>query len=259
MKRILTILSYMIIPALGLIWSIGCSTGPTGSTKTSGYGIALFVQPDSVYADSGKGVVHCFLTYGNSRITSEETIKFRAASGDTLIYPDCNSTLTSAAYPSDTADTGTEPEVHYFPNNYLGDADTIYALFTNTAGDTLVCNSTIVPILHPEPPYNIALDVQPDTIMAYTGEGIVYCFLTYGYTPVDGEQVHFRAASQYFSNSTITSTAWSSVTSASGTIPSVYYCPNNYGSDLDTIYALFTNPSDDTLAWDSTIVYIQQP
>lgn len=141
MKRNMTVLWYWFVLALGLLWVFGCSSSPTGGGTVSFYRLDIFVQPTSVWADTGKGIVYCFLTHGDT-LAEGYPIQFRAVSED-----NSNSNITSTSFTSDTAATGTVPTVYYNPNNYQGDVDTIYAILTDIAQDTVAWDSVIVPIL----------------------------------------------------------------------------------------------------------------
>lgn len=105
--------------------------------------MALSVNPNPVYADTGTGIVSCFLK-ADGQLVGDELISFRAASADSS-----NSSINSAAWSSTTSATGTEPTVSYFPNNYSGAVDTIYAVFESVPGDTSAWDTTVVHIVHP--------------------------------------------------------------------------------------------------------------
>lgn len=130
-----------MFPALGLFWAFGCSTGPTGGgggIVVPQYQLEISIEPAAVYPDTG-GIVSCWLTsFGNP--VDGKYITFYAASQDSF-----NSSITSSTYSLSTAATGTEWPVYYYPNNYSGDVDTIYAAAYHDeqseemiAGDTLM-------------------------------------------------------------------------------------------------------------------------
>ncbi len=146
MKRILTVACYILVPLLGMIWALGCSTsgsitGP-GPDSTAAWTLNMDVQPYQVYADTGGAVVYCFLQYGDT-LKAGYPLHFRAASESVS-----SSVITSIAT-SSTDSTGTSPAVYYHPNNYAGDTDTIFAVFYSTTQDTVAWDSVIVPIIHP--------------------------------------------------------------------------------------------------------------
>jgi hypothetical protein len=238
-----------LLPLLGLIWAIGCSS-PTGGGANV-WAINLSVQPDPVYADTGTGIVYCFLTYNNERVEGYD-INFRAYSEEVS-----NANITGSAQSSASSETGTSWTVYYNPNDYQGDSDTIYAVLYDVNDDTVVWNWTDVEVHHPV--WEMDLSVQPDPVYADTGVGIVSCFLTVDDQETEGELINFRAASEGISDATVTSVSLSSTESATGTDPTVYYYPNNYGGAVDTIFAVFQNITGDTLVADTALVNILHP
>ncbi len=150
MKMILKTWPYLLFPLAGLIWAIGCSTTPTGGGGGPGGGgggsqyiLDITAQPDSVYTDTGSAVIYCTLTQNDTALVGAE-VHFNAASEDVS-----NSVITGLANIDTSAETGTNPVVHYYPHNYLGDRDTIYAVYKGEGNDTLAWDSTIVRIIHP--------------------------------------------------------------------------------------------------------------
>lgn len=140
MKPTLARILKVLLPLLGLLWVISCSnpTGGGGGTPGPTYTIDIWVEPDSIPED-GLGIVYCFLK-SNGVPLDDETIYFRSASEA--------ATITGSSYSWSASHTGTEPEVHYFPNYFAGDVDTIFAHLEDFAGDTLVFNWTTVTVLH---------------------------------------------------------------------------------------------------------------
>lgn len=104
-------------------------------------------------------------------------------------------------------------------------------------------------------PYQLIVDIEPDTVETVTGQGTVSCTLTFNNTPLHNEEIHFRATSESSSNSSILSTSWTDTTEVTGLDPEVHYFPNNFPGDVDTIFAVY----GDTTAWDYIIVYIHHP
>ena len=144
MKRTLTVLLYVLFPALGLIWVIGCSssTGPAGGGQATPYEIDIYVQPAAVPAVTGQGIVYCFLTRADTLVAGKSLI-FHAVSEDVS-----NANLLGSAASSDTAETGTVPKVNYFPNDYALDYDTIY-VWAKDGADTIAWDSTVVEVIQP--------------------------------------------------------------------------------------------------------------
>ncbi len=253
--RALKALTHGLLPLLGLIWAVGCSSPTSGGGGGSGisniWDLDLWVQPDPVYADTGTGIVYCFLTYNDERVEGYD-LSFRTYSEAVS-----NANITGTAQSSATSETGTSWTVYYNPNDYGGDSDTIYAVLYDVNDDTVVWNWTEVGIHHPV--WDLDLWVDPDPVYADTGVGVVSCFLTVDGGETDGEQITFRAASEGISDATVTSIAFSSSESATGTDPTVYYYPNNYSGAIDTIFAVFLNFTGDTLAADTATVNILHP
>ncbi len=104
--------------------------------------IDLSIDPISVYEDSS-GLISCFLTIDGVPLVNEE-IDFRAASSNysnSIIDP-----LNS--FSDSTTATGTVMPVLYYPNDYEGDIDTLFALYEDD-GDTVALSSITVNIIHP--------------------------------------------------------------------------------------------------------------
>ena len=131
-----------LLPALGLIWIVSCSN-PTGHRNGTNlvFTLDIWIEPDTVHV-SDMGVVNCFLKSSGVPLDGE-TVYFSAASEATS-----NSTITVASISTSTSSTGMDPEVHYWPVDYAGDVDTIYAHIEDSTGDTLAINWTTVTILH---------------------------------------------------------------------------------------------------------------
>jgi len=119
------------------------------------------------------------------------------------------------------------------------------------------CSTSSNPLGGGSTQWRIDLSVQPASVYADTGTGIVRCFLSFADTLVPGHVIHFRAASELSSQANITPTSWSSDTSATGMVPTVFYNPNDYAGDQDTIYAVFLSTNQlDTVTWSSQVVPI---
>jgi hypothetical protein len=142
MRSAMTRISKILLPVLGLVWVIGCSN-PTGHSNGGGttFTLDLSIEPDSVQVNE-MGVVSCFLK-SNGVLLDDETVYFSAVSEATS-----NSTITGASISSSLSPTGMNPEVHYWPVDFAGDVDTIYAHLQDSAGDTVAINWITVTIIH---------------------------------------------------------------------------------------------------------------
>ncbi|TKJ40025.1 hypothetical protein CEE37_09825 [candidate division LCP-89 bacterium B3_LCP] len=109
--------------------------------------------------------------------------------------------------------------------------------------------------------YSLNLSISPTSVYADTGTGMVSCFLTSDGLALDGKPIEFRAASEPTSNSTLTSSSVSLFSNANGLQGNVFYHPNDYVGDTDTIFAAAFSDflGGDTLIWTSTVVNIIHP
>lgn len=254
MKRTAAILGYGLMPILGLLWAIGCSTStshlPDGGGGNSQWSVNVTVQPNPIHPDTGHGIVYCQLAYGDT-VMAGYAIHFRATSQSSS-----SSNITSTSWTSDTDSTGMAPTVFYNPNNYAGDYDTIYAVFLSANQiDTTAWDSTVVQIIQP-PPADTTLDVFviPSQIQDSTGQGTISCLLRMSNVLVPGYTIRLRATSGALS--TITSEVISSDTSATGTVPTAYYSPTLVTAEFDTIIGAALTAIQDTMAVDSFVVDI---
>ncbi len=106
--------------------------------------------------------------------------------------------------------------------------------------------------------YRIVMYAQPPSVQTGgASKDSIFCFLTFGDgindTIATNNIILFRASSG--SQSSITPQA-TSANNDMGTIPTVYHFPNNVAAGTDTIFAVFINAVQETLAWNSTVVQI---
>jgi len=258
MKRALIYLSLITLTVCGLIWLIGCTKTPSGPGNGGGtpppvdeYVLEISMDP-AIVVSGGGGIVHGSLTLNGAQIDGE-TVRFRSTASD---VSDAN--MTSSSFTDTSSVSGFYPAVYYHPESYEGTVDTIYAVYYLTyLGDTLAWTSTTVEIYHPV--IEIDLSVEPASVPADTGEALIYCFLTEDDIRMDDELIEFRAAGSSASNAIVSPHSAFSDTSATGTVVNVYYRPNDFTGDVDTIFALYADSFGDTIAISSVTVDIEQP
>jgi len=143
MKPALNAVPYIVIVCLGLIWAAGCSTGTSGGQTVTYYTMDLSMKSGTLQ-NGGKDTVNCFIRDPDGYIYVGGILKF-----STLSENPAQSNITTQAT-SDTTSTGTDIPVIYNPIAVDDTFDVIYAAFvTNTEGDTIILDSTIVTIIQP--------------------------------------------------------------------------------------------------------------
>ncbi|MBU0519475.1 hypothetical protein KJ564_11140 [bacterium] len=250
--RILRLCVCLILPLTGLGWVSGCSNpmgGGGGDGGSNSYTIEVSVSPETVTADSGLGMVSCFLRYG-SEVVGGQQVWFSSHSENVS-----NANITVAGFTSSTSETGLSTSVFYRPNDYEGDQDTVFAVY-EFGGDTVAIGYDIVQIHHPDIELELFLD--PLQVYADTGNAQVYCFLKADDIVVGDKLVSFWAASEAVSNSHVTAFGTTSATSTTGLFTDVLYQPDDYAGAIDTVYACYID-DEDTLAFTSTLVEIIHP
>jgi hypothetical protein len=148
MRKICKFAAFGLLPLLGLIWAVGCTTSPTGGgdggTTVPQFQLEISIEPAAVHPDTG-GIVSCWLTSSGNPVDGKY-LTFYAASQDSS-----TSSITSATYSLSTEPTGTQWPVYYYPNDYTGDIDTIFAAaYHDEQSEVVIAGDTLtITIIHP--------------------------------------------------------------------------------------------------------------
>jgi hypothetical protein len=252
---------FSLIAGLGMIWAAGCSKSGTGPHYYQPYTIALALKSPSVQSVVGRDTLICRLLYYQQDTLDNAKIYFHTAAQEDSLGP----YIMPFSYTSRNSPTGMNPAVIYFPHNYSGAKDTIYATYEDTAGVVLAQSAVIVDIGSTGSNiWSLNITPTPSAVVSDTGTSIITCHLYYqtlkGDSLVAGKQIRFNTEGNLTSGEpTITPlTTTTSDSLGCGTAPTVYYHPNLYPEIYDIIYAYYVD-GPDTLVIASATVDILHP